>query len=264
MAQNTTPAGAFTRSNHGIFGSAQAGRFTGCFHMISLPHSASCMSRSWRQRVTNPIQIKWSSFCNNINNYSYGPNWRAELIQAREQLPKYTDGIMPLAEILTQAQSGQLIDAVGKVHQLARAGHLRSAMDEAFEAFKFAPNLFTSHTLVGDLLIQEGHTQDAITKYAVVAQAYSARGEPAQAVSLFRRIVQVAPMDLRPLPAYRPALPPMARWMMPLANTWTWRIFITVWLNWIWLAKTCTTALRLAQKRRRQPDLECQAPAANG
>jgi tetratricopeptide (TPR) repeat protein len=103
---------------------------------------------------------------------------------------------MPVAEILTQAQSGQVIDAISRVRQLARAGHLRSAMDEAFESFKFAPTYLPLHTLVGDLLIQEGRTQDAIVKYGVVAQAYSSRGEAAQAVSLFRRIVQVAPMDL--------------------------------------------------------------------
>ena len=69
-------------------------------------------------------------------------------------------------------------------------------MDEAFESFKFAPTYLPLHTLIGDLLIQEGRTQDAITKYAVVAQAYSVRGEAAQAISLLRRVVQVAPMDL--------------------------------------------------------------------
>ncbi len=31
---------------------------------------------------------------------------------------------MPLAEILTQAQSGQVIEAVGRVRQLVRSGHL--------------------------------------------------------------------------------------------------------------------------------------------
>ncbi len=139
---------------------------------------------------------KMEQLCANIKQLLLRPNWRAELIQAREQLPKYAEGILPLAEILTQAQSGRVIEAVGKVRQLARAGYLRSAMDEAFESFNFAPTYLPLHTLVGDLLIQEGRTQDAITKYTVVAQAYSSRGEAAQAVSLLRRIVQVAPMDL--------------------------------------------------------------------
>ena len=139
---------------------------------------------------------KMEQLCNNIHQLLLRPHWRAELIQAREQLPKYAEGIMPVAEILTQAQSGQVIDAVGRVRSLARLGYLRSAMDEAFESFKFAPTYLPLHALVGDLLIQEGRTQDAITKYTVVAQAYSSRGEAAQAVNLFKRIVQVAPMDL--------------------------------------------------------------------
>jgi tetratricopeptide (TPR) repeat protein len=69
-------------------------------------------------------------------------------------------------------------------------------MDEAFETFRYAPTFLPLHTLVGDLLIQEGRTQDAVTKYSVVAEAYSIRGETAQSVNLLRRIVQVAPMDM--------------------------------------------------------------------
>jgi tetratricopeptide (TPR) repeat protein len=139
---------------------------------------------------------KMEQLCSNIKQLLLRPNWRAGLIQAREQLPKYAEGILPLAEIMTQAQSGLVINAIGKVRQLARAGYLRSAMDEAFESFKFAPTYLPLHTLIGDLLIQEGRTQDAIAKYTVVAEAYSVRGEAGQAVSLLRRIVQVAPMDL--------------------------------------------------------------------
>ncbi len=136
--------------------------------------------------------------CDNIKQLLLRPNWRAEVLLAREQLPKSIEGAppMPLAEILAQAQSSQVIETIGRVRALARAGHLRTAMDEAFESFKYAPTYLPLHTLVGDLLIQEGRTQDAIAKYTVVAEAYSVRGEATQAVNLLRRIVQVAPMDL--------------------------------------------------------------------
>ncbi len=136
--------------------------------------------------------------CDNIQELLLRPNWRAEVLQAREQLPKSGEGAppMPLAELLAQAQSGQVIETIGKVRNLARAGHLRTAMDEAFDSFKYAPTYLPLHTLIGDLLIQDGRTQDAITKYTVVAEAYSVRGEATQAVNLLKRIVQVAPMDL--------------------------------------------------------------------
>jgi tetratricopeptide (TPR) repeat protein len=139
---------------------------------------------------------KMEQLCDNIGHLLMRPNWRAGVKQAREQLPKYAEGVMPLAEILTQAQSGQVIEAMAKVRALAREGHLRSAIDEAFESFKFAPTYLPLHTLIGDLLIQEGRVQDAIAKYTVVAESYNVRGEAAQAVSLLRRVIQVAPMDL--------------------------------------------------------------------
>jgi len=75
-------------------------------------------------------------------------------------------------------------------------GSLRSAMDEAYDAVQHAPTYLPLHTLMGDLLVQEGRTTDAITKFSVVAHAYSARGEVQQATKLLRRIIQISPMDL--------------------------------------------------------------------
>jgi tetratricopeptide (TPR) repeat protein len=149
-----------------------------------------------QKQVTDPAEQE--RLCDNIEHLLMQPNWRSNVLQAREQLPKSADGMppLPLAEILTQAQSSQVIGAIGRVRNLAKAGTLRTAMDEAFESLKYAPTYLPLHSLIGDLLMQEGRTQDAITKYTVVAQSYSARGEAAQSVALLRRIVQAAPMDL--------------------------------------------------------------------
>jgi tetratricopeptide (TPR) repeat protein len=141
---------------------------------------------------------KMEKLCDNIQQMLLRPKWRAAVAQAREQLPKPEKGMPPpaLAEMLTQAQSSEVIEAIGRVRQLARAGHLRSAMDEAFESLKYGSTYLPLHTLIGDLLIEEGRTQDAITKYTVISQAYSVRGEVSQAIQLLKRIVKVAPMDL--------------------------------------------------------------------
>jgi tetratricopeptide (TPR) repeat protein len=140
---------------------------------------------------------KLTRLCDNINEMLMKPNWRGNLIKARQQLPKTPDGgALPLAEILIQAQSSQVLEAMNNVNQLARTGYLRSAMDEAFEAIRHAPTYLPLHTLIGDLLIRDDRPQDAIAKFMVVAQAYSVRGEAAQAVNIFRRILQLAPMDM--------------------------------------------------------------------
>ncbi|MCI0556390.1 MAG: tetratricopeptide repeat protein [Anaerolineae bacterium] len=136
--------------------------------------------------------------CDNINGMLMRKSWRNHLYKSREQMPKSQDGDMPmpLAEVILQAQSSQVLESINYVHQLARAGRLRSAMDEAFQALTYAPTYLPLHTLIGDLLVRETHTQEAIAKYSVVAQAYSVRGEAAQSAKMLRRVIQLAPMDM--------------------------------------------------------------------
>jgi tetratricopeptide (TPR) repeat protein len=84
---------------------------------------------------------------------------------------------------------------MNRINQLARMGALRSAMDEAYDAVQYAPTYLPLHTLMGDLLVQEGRSADAIAKFSVVAQAYSTRGEVLQASKLLRRVIQLSPID---------------------------------------------------------------------
>ncbi|MBI5954418.1 MAG: tetratricopeptide repeat protein, partial [Chloroflexi bacterium] len=135
--------------------------------------------------------------CANINSLLTRPDWREQLHKTREQMPKQ-DGEMlaPLADVILQAQSSSVLESMNRINQLARMGSLRSAMDEAYDAVMHAPTYLPLHTLMGDLLVQEGRPTEAIAKYGVVAQSYSARGEVLQATKLLRRIIQLSPMDL--------------------------------------------------------------------
>jgi tetratricopeptide (TPR) repeat protein len=136
--------------------------------------------------------------CDNINEMLMRRNWRDNLYRAREQMPRSQDGDMPMpiAEVILQAQSSQVLEAINHIHQLARAGQLRTAMEEAFQALSNAPTYLPLHTLIGDLLVRENHTTEAIAKFTTVAQAYSVRGEAAQSAKMLRRVVQLAPMDM--------------------------------------------------------------------
>ncbi len=71
--------------------------------------------------------------CDNVNDLLMRKNWRDHLHKSREQMPK-SEMPMPIAEIIMQAQSSQVLEAINHVHQLARAGQLRTAMEEAFQA----------------------------------------------------------------------------------------------------------------------------------
>lgn len=136
--------------------------------------------------------------CDNINEMLMRRNWRDHLHRAREQMPRSQDGDMPMpiAEVLLEAQSSQVLEAINHVHQLARSGWLRTAMEEAFQALIYAPTYLPLHTLIGELLVREDHIEEAIAKFTTVAQAYSIRGEAAQSAKMLRRVVQLAPMDM--------------------------------------------------------------------
>jgi tetratricopeptide (TPR) repeat protein len=135
--------------------------------------------------------------CENVEEMLMQRNWRENLRDSRKELPK-SDGemLMPLAEILIQAQSGQVLGAMARVHELARSGHARSAMDEAFQAITYAPTYLPLHSLIGDLLIKDDRKDEAIAKYGVIADAYGVRGEAQQSTVFLRKIIKLAPMDL--------------------------------------------------------------------
>ncbi|MBK6794605.1 MAG: tetratricopeptide repeat protein [Anaerolineales bacterium] len=135
--------------------------------------------------------------CDNIQGLLMRADWREQLHKTREQMPKQDgDLAAPLADTILQAQSSSVLESINRINQLARSGSLRSAMDEAYNAVQYAPTYLPLHIIMGDLLVQEGRTADAINKFSVVAHSYSVRGEVPQATKLLRRIIQISPMDL--------------------------------------------------------------------
>ncbi len=138
--------------------------------------------------------------CDNIASLLVDANWRENITRARQQLAAVgaEEGVVPLAEVLTQARSSQIVESLTKINQLDRSGYLRSAMEEAFYALQFAPTYLPLHTHMGELLLKQGQMDEAQHKFLVVAQSYSSRGELRRAIQLYRKVIELSPMDLNP------------------------------------------------------------------
>jgi tetratricopeptide (TPR) repeat protein len=135
--------------------------------------------------------------CENVRGLLMRPDWREQVLNSRQHGgPGDRTGFSPLAEVMLEAQSLGVVEAINRVHELARAGSLRSAMDEAYGAVQRAPNYLPLHSLMADLLIQENRMPEAIAKLSVIARAYGTRGEVAQSTKIWRRITDIAPMDM--------------------------------------------------------------------
>jgi tetratricopeptide (TPR) repeat protein len=135
--------------------------------------------------------------CENVRGLLMRSDWRTQVLNSRHQGGSGDRGeFSPLAEVMLAAQNLGVVESINRVHELARAGSLRSAMDEAFGAVQRAPNYLPLHSLMADLLIEEKRVPEAIAKLAVIARAYGTRGEVAQSTKIWRRITELSPMDM--------------------------------------------------------------------
>jgi tetratricopeptide (TPR) repeat protein len=141
-----------------------------------------------------------NQICENISGLLMRPDWRERIRQARQQIPAQADGgpPIPLAEVLTQSRSSQVVESLTTIYQLERAGYLRSAMEEAFFALQYAPTYLPLHVMIAELLLKQGLTEEARMKFLAVAESYSTRGEARRALGLFKRVIELSPLELGP------------------------------------------------------------------
>ena len=125
-------------------------------------------------------------------------DWRQFIKDARNQLPQQSEGNppLPLAEMLLETSSSEVVQSLADIKQYAARGNMRSAMEEAFRVLTYAPTYLPLHIQMGEMLITEGFISEAVEKFLVVSTLYNLRGEPAQAIRLLNRVTKLAPMDL--------------------------------------------------------------------
>lgn len=136
--------------------------------------------------------------CRNIGSQLLRPDWRQFLQIARQQLPPTPEGSppIPLAEMLIETGNSSVIEATGRVKELANRKLYQTAIDEAFSAILEAPTYLPLHVQIADLLVQKGRTEEAVTKFLLVSELYSLRGETSQAIRLLERVAVMMPMNL--------------------------------------------------------------------
>ena len=140
---------------------------------------------------------KNKQLCDNIVDVLMRENWRKYLRGLRGQSITPQEGPpTPLAETLTEARSSYVVVAMNDVRELARKGQRYAAIEEAYYALEQAPTYLPMHVMIGDLLLGMDMVPEAIEKFTVIARSYRSRGEAGRAIEMFRRVVNLSPMDL--------------------------------------------------------------------
>ncbi len=137
--------------------------------------------------------------CANVADQINRPGWRQYLALARQQMgaPPVGAPPQPVAEMILESRGSQVVEAMASIRKLASEGMTRTAMEEAYFALQFAPSYLPMHVQIGEMLLQEQRVDEAVRKFMLVADLQSVRGETGRAVRSLKRILTVAPMDLR-------------------------------------------------------------------
>ncbi|MCC7130427.1 MAG: tetratricopeptide repeat protein [Anaerolineae bacterium] len=136
--------------------------------------------------------------CEGVHEMLARADWREQIKRARQQLPGFVEGgpLIPLAEVMTESRSGQVIESVSRIYEMMEAGLYHSAMEEAYYALEQTPTYLPLHSLMGEMLFKQNDYESAVAKFRVIARAYGSRGETQQAIQYSRKVVELAPADL--------------------------------------------------------------------
>ncbi|HQN04300.1 MAG TPA: tetratricopeptide repeat protein [Anaerolineaceae bacterium] len=138
------------------------------------------------------------SLCTAISDLLIRTDWKRHILAARQGLPTIEESgfPVPLAEMILDTGTSNMLDSMARINALGNQGRMYSALEEAYQLIVQAPNYLPLHAQIAELMLRDGKTQEAVHKFLLTARLYVLRGEPAQAVRIIKRILQISPMDL--------------------------------------------------------------------
>ncbi|MGQ9586427.1 MAG: tetratricopeptide repeat protein [Anaerolineae bacterium] len=139
------------------------------------------------------------AFMNSLVQFLGSKGWEDKVRQARERLDELTaTGLtISLAELLDVPHSQEVFACISMSQEYARRGLYLAAMAECYQGIALAPLCLPLHLHLAEILLKAGRTDEAVGKLAMTAETYAARGEYSQAVSVYRRLLKIAPMDVK-------------------------------------------------------------------
>jgi tetratricopeptide (TPR) repeat protein len=139
------------------------------------------------------------AFTETLLQFFSSPHWERKVRDARRLMDRLADdgNVMTLAEYLETPETEVVVTAMSLTGEYIRRNLLMTAAEECFRAIQKAPSYLPLHVRLADVFLKQKHNEEAITKYLVVAEVYQIRGDTQEAISIFEKILRLAPMDVR-------------------------------------------------------------------
>jgi tetratricopeptide (TPR) repeat protein len=139
------------------------------------------------------------TFVNTLVDFLSSKGWADKVAQARHRLDSLTEEGAPaisLAEILSLRNSDALLQSLSLMQELAKRGKYYSALEEAYMAIQRAPDYLPLHLRMAEMMFKNNQKEAATEKFLTIANTMAARGDNHQAMTIYQRILRLAPMDV--------------------------------------------------------------------
>ena len=123
-------------------------------------------------------------------------DWQNILIELRVKGQSKEGLILPQLDALLDDRRSQIMGVHHNITLLAQEGHYGAAMEMAFFALHNAPTFLPLHVTIGDLLMEEGKIDGAVSKYLAVADVYTVQGKTERALTMLKKVIELQPMNI--------------------------------------------------------------------
>jgi tetratricopeptide (TPR) repeat protein len=134
-----------------------------------------------------------------ISSFLSGQGWGQQVLETRKRLNHIASGsiAITLAEALAEPKFQVATTAIGTVHDYLQKNWPFTALEECYWAIQQAPYFLPLHLQMADIMIKEGRLEEAVHKYITVAETYQMRKNLRRALTIYRKALEIAPMDVQ-------------------------------------------------------------------
>ena len=136
--------------------------------------------------------------CESLSDFLGQSGWREKVQQARESLDRLTssEAVLSIAELVSRPDATGILQSVAQTQTYQKERAFYRAQEELFHTIGKAADYLPLHHLLGNLLLENDNFDQGIAKFRAIARTYETRGQHAQALSTYREIMQLFPLDV--------------------------------------------------------------------
>jgi len=138
-------------------------------------------------------------FLDSVRTFFRAENWLEKTVHLRAYLDEFSavSVTVTLADALRVRGFTRVFQSLGEIRDLINRGALLTAREQCYRCLERWPTYLPLHFCLADISIRQGMIEDAVAKYAAIAELFEADENFVQAGNVYRTILMLTPLDVK-------------------------------------------------------------------